>query len=84
MITQLPYVLVNLSVKRRTTTFFSDYDGFPTILSGKNPCIEMLVRAFRLPTLLDDQTAEYFEGFLGEHISMYPGIKQLSLAGEPK
>ncbi|KAG6881641.1 hypothetical protein C0993_000639, partial [Termitomyces sp. T159_Od127] len=75
---------MNLTTRRQSTTYFSDYDGFPTLASGKKPCVETLVRAFRLPTMRNDQMGEYFEGFLGEHISMYPGVEQLSLAGESK
>ncbi|KAG6848516.1 hypothetical protein H0H93_016357 [Arthromyces matolae] len=51
-----------------------------SLASGRAPDMEVLVRAHRLESFPDDEIGEYFEGYLGEHITSFPGVEQL--AGE--
>ncbi|KAG6819958.1 hypothetical protein H0H93_007038 [Arthromyces matolae] len=87
---------MNLTKIYKKLTLRAHYDNYPTLgkfhqshlklflivslASGRAPDMEVLVRAHRLESYPDDEIGEYFEGYLGEHVTSFPGVEQL--AGE--
>ncbi|KAG6847940.1 hypothetical protein H0H93_004721, partial [Arthromyces matolae] len=71
---------MNLSKTFHTVTLLSGYNNYPTLASQRAPDMELLACVHRLETATDDEIGEYFEGYLGEHITTFPGVEQL--AGE--
>ncbi|KAG6819293.1 hypothetical protein H0H93_013295 [Arthromyces matolae] len=69
---------VNLSRIYNLVTYKSHYDNYPTLASGKAPDMDLLRRVHRLETVANGEIGEYVEGYLGEHITTFPGVEQLA------
>ncbi|KAJ7756053.1 hypothetical protein DFH07DRAFT_773245 [Mycena maculata] len=70
---------LNLTKIYGTSLLTSSYGDLPTLHNGNIPDLETLLVAFTLHRFPFQEIAPHFEGYCGEHISLYPpGTNQLS------
>ncbi|KAF8955029.1 hypothetical protein BDZ97DRAFT_1927504 [Flammula alnicola] len=68
---------VDITRAHEKAEYVSEYISMPTSISSTVPDMEGLRERF-LNRVAPVEVLPYFEGYFGEHESMYPGLKQLS------
>ncbi|CAA7269247.1 unnamed protein product [Cyclocybe aegerita] len=64
---------MNLTRKAKTARLFSNYNHIPTTASKQPALMTPIVKAFQAGHAGSNKIAPYFEGYLGELASDYPG-----------